>query len=132
VRKAVVVEIFAGLGIGKHAIEHFAAFDSPAVLPWQAGRTPGFARQPRRSGFAQAGKFYRPRDHEATPFFKMVCDRFDEFARRVPGSLSLDGTQHHYRHACPNSGPLVFLFDKDIRKGVQSLRRLTYFTFRNS
>jgi hypothetical protein len=49
-----------------------------------AGRTPGFARLPRRSGFAQAGKFYRPRDHEASPFFKIVRNRFDEFERVYP------------------------------------------------
>ena len=29
-------------------------------------------------------KFYRPRDHEASPFFKIVRDRFDEFERVYP------------------------------------------------
>ena len=28
---------------------------------------------------AKIGTFYRPRDHEASPFFKVVRDRFDEF-----------------------------------------------------
>jgi hypothetical protein len=30
------------------------------------------------------GTFYRPRDHEASPFFKIVRDRFDEFERVYP------------------------------------------------
>ena len=30
------------------------------------------------------GKFYRPRDHEASPFFKVVRDYFDEFERVYP------------------------------------------------
>jgi hypothetical protein len=30
------------------------------------------------------GTFYRPRDHEASPFFKIVRDRFDEFERMYP------------------------------------------------
>jgi len=33
---------------------------------------------------AKAGKFYRPRDHEASPFFKVVRDYFDEFERVYP------------------------------------------------
>ena len=31
------------------------------------------------------GGFYRPRDHEASPFFKIVRDNFDEFERVYPG-----------------------------------------------
>jgi hypothetical protein len=30
------------------------------------------------------GKFYRPRDHEASPFFKIVRDYFDEFEKVYP------------------------------------------------
>lgn len=30
------------------------------------------------------GKFYRPRDHEASPFIKVVRDHFDEFERVYP------------------------------------------------
>jgi hypothetical protein len=30
------------------------------------------------------GKFYRPRDHEASPFFKIVREHFDEFERVYP------------------------------------------------
>jgi hypothetical protein len=30
------------------------------------------------------GKFYRPRDHEASSFFKIVRDHFDEFERAYP------------------------------------------------
>ena len=29
-------------------------------------------------------KFYRPRDNEASPFFKIVRNRFDEFERIYP------------------------------------------------
>jgi hypothetical protein len=32
----------------------------------------------------QPGKFYRPRDHEASPFFKIVRDYFDEFEKVYP------------------------------------------------
>jgi len=31
------------------------------------------------------GKFYRPRDHEASPFFQVVREYFDEFERVYPG-----------------------------------------------
>jgi hypothetical protein len=30
------------------------------------------------------GKFYRPRDHEASPFFQVVREHFDEFERVYP------------------------------------------------
>ena len=40
---------------------------------------PGLTRQRPR-----LGKFYRPRDHEASPFFKVVRDYFDEFERVYP------------------------------------------------
>jgi hypothetical protein len=33
---------------------------------------------------AKIGKFYRRRDHEASPFFKVVRDYFDEFERVYP------------------------------------------------
>jgi hypothetical protein len=32
-------------------------------------------------------KFYRARDHEASPFFKIVRDRFDEFERIYRSSI---------------------------------------------
>jgi hypothetical protein len=32
----------------------------------------------------QVGKFYRPRDHATSPFFKVVRDHFDEFERVYP------------------------------------------------
>jgi Putative transposase/Transposase zinc-binding domain len=32
----------------------------------------------------RTGKFYRPRDHAASPFFKIVRDHFDEFERVYP------------------------------------------------
>ena len=38
---------------------------------------------PRTS--SSSGKFYRPRDHEASPFFKIVSEHFDEFERIYPG-----------------------------------------------
>ncbi len=38
--------------------------------------------KPRRR--QEPGSFYRPRNHEASPFFKIVRDRFDEFERVYP------------------------------------------------
>lgn len=32
----------------------------------------------------ETGKFYRPRDHAASPFFKIVQERFDQFAQVYP------------------------------------------------
>jgi hypothetical protein len=40
------------------------------------------AAHKRKAGLPR--KFYRPRDHEASPFFKVVRDRFDEFERVYP------------------------------------------------
>jgi len=62
----------------------------PAAAKCQ-GKQPS---QPRQSSFpssvalrrvdAKTGNFYRPRNHEASPFFKIVHDRFDEFERVYP------------------------------------------------
>jgi len=43
--------------------------------------TPSVPRPARPGIAAKAGKFYRPRNHEASPFFKVVRERFDEFER---------------------------------------------------
>jgi ribosomal protein S27E len=47
---------------------------------WQ-GKLPCLAGQ---NSFAKANNFYRPRNHEASPFFKIVRDRFDDFERVYP------------------------------------------------
>jgi len=39
---------------------------------------------PTRHPRPKIGSFYRPRDHEASPFFKIVRDHFDEFERVYP------------------------------------------------
>ncbi len=46
------------------------------------------ARHPR----PKPGSFYRPRDHEASPFFKIVRDHFDEFERVYPERYQESGT----------------------------------------
>jgi hypothetical protein len=42
---------------------------------------PSVPRPARPSITAKAGKFYRPRNHEAFPFFKAVRERFDGFEK---------------------------------------------------
>ena len=39
---------------------------------------------PHRNPQPKIGKFYRPRDHAASPFFKIVRDHFDEFEKVYP------------------------------------------------
>jgi hypothetical protein len=39
---------------------------------------------PARHARPKPGTFYRPRDHEASPFFRIVRDRFDEFKKTYP------------------------------------------------
>lgn len=39
---------------------------------------------PARHARPNPGTFYRPRDHEASPFFRIVRDRFDEFEKTYP------------------------------------------------
>lgn len=46
--------------------------------PGSSGDTP--ARRPQ----ARPGSFYRPRDHEASLFFQVVRDHFDDFERVYP------------------------------------------------
>ena len=41
-------------------------------------------RKPIPASRPKSGKFYRPRDHEASPFFKVVRGYFDEFERVYP------------------------------------------------
>ncbi len=45
-----------------------------------ASRSPAAPKCKERS----PRKFYRPRDHEASPFFKIVRDRFEEFESVYP------------------------------------------------
>jgi hypothetical protein len=78
----------AVVGLQEHAEAAADAFCRRFIPPpaRRRGRTvrhsrPGFSGQSPRP---RLGKFYRPRDHEASPFFKIVRDRFDEFERIYP------------------------------------------------
>ena len=69
-----------------------------------------FVKPPRRHGKAirhnrpciqrhprpKIGKFYRPRDHAASPFFKIVRDNFDEFERVYPGRFAYETIRETY------------------------------------
>lgn len=65
------------------------------------------------------GRFYRSRDHEASPFFKIVRDRFDEFERAYP---------ERYQELCGYWRPVIrssidkFLKCGDLKEGFARVR----------
>ena len=65
------------------------------------------------------GKFYRPRDHEASPFFKVVHDYFDEFERVYP-----DRYQKAYGYWRPVIRSSIDKFMKcgDLKEGFARVR----------
>ena len=65
------------------------------------------------------GSFYRPRDHESSPFFKIVRDRFDEFERVYP-----ERYQEHYGYWRPviRSSIDKFLKCGDLKEGFARVR----------
>lgn len=73
----------------QHAESVSAAFCQRYVKPRRKSRNrnalPASARQPTSPGkkFGQR-KFYRPRDHAASPFFKIVRSHFDNFEQEYP------------------------------------------------
>jgi hypothetical protein len=65
------------------------------------------------------GGFYRPRDHEASPFFKIVRDRFDDFERVYP-----ERYQEHYGYWRPVIRSSIDKFFKcgDLKEGFARVR----------
>jgi ssDNA-binding Zn-finger/Zn-ribbon topoisomerase 1 len=66
-----------------------------------------------------SGKFYRPRDHEASPFFKIVRDHFDEFEKVYP-----ERYQERYGYWRPviRSSIDKFLKCGDLKEGFARVR----------
>jgi hypothetical protein len=63
------------------------AFCRRYVLPAKRRRRVAHAHcdsKPTRASRPKPGAFYRPRNHEASPLFKIVRDRFDHFERAYP------------------------------------------------
>jgi hypothetical protein len=77
---------------------------------------PGVLKQCPRP---KPGTFYRPRDHEASPFFKIVSDRFDEFERIYP-----ERYQERYGYWRPviRSSIDKFLKCGDLKEGFARVR----------
>jgi hypothetical protein len=78
----------AVVGLQERAEVAADAFCSRFIPP-SARRRGRIVRQSRSSFSGQSprpktGRFYRPRDHEVSPFFKVVRNRFDEFERVYP------------------------------------------------
>jgi Putative transposase/Transposase zinc-binding domain len=68
---------------------------------------------------AQTGKFYRPRNHKASPFFKIVRDRFDEFERVYPERFQ---ERYGYWRPVIRSSIDKFLKCGDLREGFARVR----------
>ena len=63
------------------------------------------------------GKFYRPRDHEASPFFKVVRDHFEEFERVYPEKFQ---AKYGYWRPIIRSSIDKFLKCGDLKEGFFS------------
>jgi len=72
---------------------------------------------PRTS--SSSGKFYRPRDHEASPFFKIVSEHFDEFERIYPGKYQ---ELYGYWRPVIRSSIDKFLKCGDLKEGFARVR----------
>jgi len=65
------------------ALDSFLRFHPPENMSCRKLQLP--AELPLRlDAGSPPRKFYRPRDHETSPFFKIVRDRFDDFERVYP------------------------------------------------
>ena len=69
----------------QQAQERAGEFCARYVKPRRVGGRKGCGRSPvdtpARRPQAKPGSFYRPRDHEASPFFQVVREYFDEFEK---------------------------------------------------
>ena len=65
------------------------------------------------------GKFYRPRDHEASPFFKVVRDYFDEFEKVYPEKYQ---KRYGYWRPVIRSAIDKFLKCGDLKEGFARVR----------
>jgi hypothetical protein len=65
------------------------------------------------------GKFYRPRDHEASPFFKIVRHQFDEFERVYPAKYQ---ERYGYWRPVIRSSIDKFLKCGDLKEGFARVR----------
>jgi predicted RNA-binding Zn-ribbon protein involved in translation (DUF1610 family) len=74
---------------------------------------------PHRNPQPKIGKFYRPRDHEASPFFKIVRDHFDEFERVYPERYQ---QRYGYWRPVVRSSIDKFLKCGDLKEGFARVR----------
>lgn len=74
---------------------------------------------PARRTRLKPGTFYRPRDHEASPFFKIVRDRFNEFERVYPEQYQ---ERYGYWRPVIRSSIDKFLKCGDLKEGFARVR----------
>ena len=63
------------------------------------------------------GTFYRPRDHDTSPFFKVVRDHFDEFERVYPEKFQ---AKYGYWRPVIRSSINKFLKCGDLKEGLSA------------
>ena len=84
-----------------------------------AWRSQPYSAAPHHPRPAKVGKFYRPRDHEASPFFKIVRDHFDEFERVYPQQFQV---RYGFWRPVIRSSIDKFLKCGDIKEGFARVR----------
>ncbi|MBD3391475.1 MAG: hypothetical protein GF410_05580 [Chitinivibrionales bacterium] len=67
----------------------------------------------------KTGKFYRPRDHAASPFFKVVRERFDEFENVYPSQYQ---QRYGYWRSVIRSSIDKFIKCGDLKEGFARVR----------
>jgi hypothetical protein len=86
-------------------------------MPSYAVTCPRPATRARKNGPPR--KFYRPRDHEASPFFRIVRDRFEEFERVYPERFQ---QRYGYWRPVIRSSIDKFLKCGDLKEGFARVR----------
>jgi hypothetical protein len=75
--------------------------------------------QPRQFAATKTGRFYRPRDHEASPFFKVVREHFDKFERLYPERFQ---EKYGYWRAVISTSIEKFIKCGDVKEGFARVR----------
>jgi hypothetical protein len=107
-----------------HAEQKATAFcqryvQQPSRKRPQTGRQSSSGSRPSAKPSLKIGKFYRPRDHEASPFFRIVRDHFYEFEKMYPQRYQ---ERYGYWRPVIRSSIDKFLKCGDLKEGFARVR----------
>jgi len=86
---------------------------------WRIDRILLMYKALKAAALSGIGKFYRSRDHEASPFFKVLRHQFDEFERVYPQKYQ---ARYGYWRPVIRSSIDKFLKSGDLKEGFARVR----------